>query len=101
MIIYNVTVKVDLSIHDDWFAWMKAIHIPEVMATGFFTEKKFCRLLLQDESDGITYTIQYFCKNMSDLQKYQGAYAPALQAKVIDRYQDKTLAFRTLMETIE
>ena len=101
MIIYNVSVKVDLEIHDDWFTWMKDIHIPEVMDTGLFTEKKFCRLLLQDESEGITYTIQYFCKNMSDIQKYQGQHAPALKAKHIERYSDKALAFRTIMETID
>ena len=47
MIIYNVTVSlVDQSIHQDWLKWMKEIHIPEVMDTGFFLDNKICRLLV-------------------------------------------------------
>ncbi len=101
MIVYNVTVKVARDIHDDWVAWMKGVHIPEVMDTGLFTEKKFCRLLLQDDSDGFTYTIQYFCQSLGDLQKYQGIHAPDLKAKHQDRYGDKALSFRTVLEVID
>ena len=36
MIVYNVTVNIDKNIVDDWLTWMKEIHIPEVMKTGFF-----------------------------------------------------------------
>jgi hypothetical protein len=36
MIVYNVTVKVNTEVHDEWFAWMKETHIPEVMKTGLF-----------------------------------------------------------------
>ncbi|MEO8448027.1 MAG: DUF4286 family protein, partial [bacterium] len=28
MILYNVTVNVDDSVHDEWLEWMKTIHIP-------------------------------------------------------------------------
>ena len=62
MILYNVTVSlVDQSIHQDWLKWMKEIHIPEVMDTGYFLDNKICRLLVEDE---ITYAIQYACKDM-------------------------------------
>lgn len=33
MIVYSVTVNIDSSIHEDWLAWMKSKHIPDVMAT--------------------------------------------------------------------
>ena len=37
MIIYNITVSIiDQNIHQNWLKWMKEIHIPEVMDTGFF-----------------------------------------------------------------
>ena len=69
MIIYNVTVSlVDQSIHQDWLKWMKEIHIPEVMDTGYFLDNKICRLLVEDE---ITYAIQYTCKDMDTLNEYQ------------------------------
>ena len=38
----------------------KEEHIPEVMSSGQFSDYKFFRLLEQDETDGVTYIIQYF-----------------------------------------
>lgn len=40
MILYNVTVKIDLDVHDLWLRWMKEEHIPRVMETGCFVESK-------------------------------------------------------------
>ncbi len=100
MIIYNVTVKIDLEVHDDWIHWMKTTHVPDVINTGLFSECKICRLLSVDESDGITYAFQYFCKDMASLEKYQQAHATKLQKDHTERYKDKFVAFRTLMEVL-
>lgn len=97
MIIYNVTVSIDESIHQDWLKWMKEIHIPEVMETGFFLENKVCRLMVDDE---ITYAIQYTCENIDKLNEYQEKYAPKLQEKHTNRYRGKFGAFRTLLEIV-
>jgi len=48
MIVYNVTIKVDPQIEKDWIKWQKSENIPEIMATGLFSEYKFYRLLEQD-----------------------------------------------------
>ncbi|MFN7266562.1 MAG: DUF4286 family protein, partial [Bacteroidota bacterium] len=32
MILYNVTLTIDMAIHDDWVRWMKDQHIPDVMS---------------------------------------------------------------------
>ena len=45
MYIYNVTIKLEHSIHEEWVRWMKEKHIPEVMKTACFTDYKFVRLL--------------------------------------------------------
>ena len=100
MILYNVTVKVEHSVHDDWLEWMQAVHIPDVLATGLFTEYKLCRLLGVDESDGTTYAVQYFCPGMPAFQQYQQQHAARLQKEHSDRYKDKYVAFRTLMEVL-
>ncbi len=100
MILYNVTVKVDHDIHDDWLKWMKAIHIPDIMDTGLFEEYKICKLLLTDDTDGVTYAIQYFCKDMATLEHYQQNFAPTLQKEHTDRYKNKFVAFRTLLKVV-
>jgi hypothetical protein len=97
MIIYNVTVNIDDRVRDDWKDWMLSVHIPEVMDTGFFTEYKFCRLM-NEEPQGTTFAIQYFCPSMKRLQQYLDDFAPDLQKSHTERYKDKFVAFRTFLE---
>ena len=99
MIIYNVTVKIDHEKHDDWVAWMKDVHIPEVMETGMFTDHVFTRVVMEDE-DGTNYSIQYFCDSMAQLEEYQEKYSSALQDKHTIRYKGHFVAFRTLLERV-
>lgn len=100
MIVYNVTIKIEPGIHDDWMAWMKDKHIPEVMETGYFFDHKMYRLLELNEADGITYAIQYFCDSFENYMQYQKERAPALQEEHTARYKDKFVAFRTLMRAV-
>lgn len=99
-ILYNVTIKIDHDIHHAWLRWMKRIHIPEVMRTGMFMEYKICRLLGVDETDGITYAVQYLCPNMTTFQLYQEQHAYVLQKAHSERYEGKFVAFRTLMKVV-
>ncbi len=99
MILYNVTTKIIPEINDDWLKWMKEVHIPDVMNTGHFLEHKLCRLLI-DEEDGITYAIQYACKDMNTLQEYQSNHAPALRKDYKKRYEGKYVIFRSVMEVL-
>lgn len=100
MIIYNVTVKVDPGIQTEWLEWMKSEHIPRVMNSGMFLEYKISRILEQDETDGVTYAIQYLCNSMDQFETYRQEFAPALQQEHLDKYKDKFVAFRTVMEVI-
>ena len=99
MLIYNVTVKVEHEIHEEWFNWMKTIHIPDVMATACFVKNAIYRIQT-DETDGISYAIQYFCENEKALNDYQQKFAHQLQKEHLERYQDKFVAFRTLLEEV-
>ena len=101
MIIYNVTVNVEDDVHTDWIAWMKEIHIPEVMNTGYFLENKIAKVLsTQEDETGHTYAIQYTCNSMNDLDEYQEKCAPKLQEDHTNRYAGKFVAFRTLLEVV-
>ena len=59
MIIYNVTINVDESIHDEWISWMQEVHIPEVLATGKFMKALMSRVLVKEDLGGVTYSVQY------------------------------------------
>lgn len=101
MIIYNVTLNIEDSAHDNWLTWMKETHIPDVMSTGLFTGYTFAKLLSKQEDEtGTTYVIQYQAKSMAEYERYQSAFAPALQAETRKLFEGKFVAFRTLMETV-
>jgi hypothetical protein len=100
MILYNITINVSPDIEQDFISWMKTIHIPEVLETGIFHDHKFFRLI-HDTDDGSTnYCIQYFTENLKMMMEYERKHAASLQAKTQERYQDKAIAFRSLLETI-
>lgn len=101
MIIYNVTINIEDEIHDEWLAWMKETHIPQVMHTGMFVDHSFSRLLSrQDDETGTTYVIQYLANDMAHYEKYIREFAPALQNETIRKFGNKFIAFRTLMEKV-
>ncbi len=100
MIIYNVTVNVDDSIHDEWLNWIK-IHIPQVLSTGKFTEAKLTKVLVEEEMGGQTYSIQYRAKSRKDLEAYYKDHADRLRQEGLKLFADKSLAFRTELEVID
>jgi hypothetical protein len=101
MIIYNVTIKVEWSIAEDWENWMRNTHIPEVLQTGCFDKHQLVRLLEVDETDGPTYAAQYYAPNLTSYDYYLQHHAPALQKKSTDLWGQKCLDFRSLMQIID
>ena len=99
MIVYNVTVNIDDDVHYEWLRWMKEVHIPDVMKTGYFLENRMYKLLVE-EASGTSYSIQYTCSNMENYQAYQRNDAPRLQKDHADKYANKFVAFRTLLEVV-
>lgn len=100
MYIYNVTLKVAIDRADEWLQWMRSEHIPEVIATGFFTGHKLNRLLDDGDLEGITFVVQYDLATIDDFLAYKQKFAPELQRKHIEKFGDDVFAFRTLMEVI-
>lgn len=58
-IVYNVTLIIDHSVHEEWLQWMKEEHIPEVLATGKFLDNKMMKIMEDHNPDGVSYAIQY------------------------------------------
>ena len=102
MILYNVTVKIAVEVEADWLQWMREVHIPEVMATGIFEHSRLARLLHPEDEDplGSTYSIQYTAPSMERLNFYFEQHAPALQKAHTERYKDRFVAFRSILEQI-
>ena len=63
MLVYNVTVKVDHQIAEEWLDWMRTIHIPNVLATGAFNKCRLSKLDMKEDDEegiGVSLTIEHF-----------------------------------------
>jgi hypothetical protein len=100
MIIYNVTIKIDLDVHDLWLRWMKEEHIARVLETGCFDDAKIFRVLEENTTDGITYAIQYKTDSMSRYFDYKAQHAPRLQKEGAEMFPGKFSAFRTILKEV-
>ncbi len=100
MYIYNVTINIEEEINDEWMLWMKEIHIPEMLATNKFFEAKMCRVVIEEEMGGITYSIQYTTDSKALLDEYFKEDAERLRADGMKRFAGKFVAFRTELDVI-
>jgi phosphoribosylamine-glycine ligase len=100
MIIYNVTINIHESVHDQWMKWMQEKHIADVLATGKFTSARMVKVLVEEEMGGVTYSVQYTTDCKETLQRYYDEDAPRLREEGLRLFGDKMLAFRTELELI-
>jgi len=101
MYIYNVTIKVDHAIVREWLRWLKQEHIPEILATGCFTEATTLELLETVDDQGATFAVQYKTPRLEDYRSYLSKYAPELRQKGVEKWGNKFIAFRTFMKIVD
>ncbi|WBX76532.1 DUF4286 family protein [Tenacibaculum ovolyticum] len=99
MYIYNITINIDDSIHEEWLTWIKN-HVPDVLATGRFLSAKLTQVLVEEEMGGATYSIQYTAKTREDLDDYYKYDADKLRTDGLKKFGDKMLAFRTELRIV-
>ncbi|QTD36286.1 DUF4286 family protein [Polaribacter batillariae] len=98
MYIYNVTINIDESVHEEWLTWMET-HILEVLNTGKFISAKLTEVLVNEEMGGKTYSVQYTANTREDLDNYYQFDADKLRKKGL-KFADKMVAFRTELRVV-
>jgi len=100
MILYNITINIHESVHDQWMKWMQEKHIKDMLATGKFSAARMVKVLIEEEMGGTTYSVQFTTDSKETLQRYYDDDAPKLRAESASLFGDKMLAFRTELELI-
>ena len=98
-IIYSVTIAIQSDIESEWVAWMKDVHVPDVLQTGCFEQCRMYKLLDAEKVDP-TYVLQYHCRSREDYQRYRENFAPALQKEHSDRFGGRFRGSRQLLEEV-
>jgi len=99
MFLYNVTLILEDAAAEEWLQWMQDIHIPEVMATGLFVSNRLLKVV-DSPNEGVTYCTQYVVETLDNYNKYQETFAPALQAELNEKFKNRFVAYRSLMEFV-
>ena len=100
MFLYNVTVGIDKDAEVEWLEYMRETHIPAVLNTTLFFSHKLYRVLHDQDDGSISYSVQYFAKSIEDVQQYLEVFAPALIEEHRKRFNNRHVAFRTLLEEV-
>lgn len=100
MYIYNVTSNVDETVNEEWLNWMQTEYIPQMLATGKFSNARLTKVMVEEEMGGITYSVQYVTDSKAMLEKYFNEEAAAMQQAVIKKYGSKVVSFRTELELL-
>lgn len=105
MFVYNITIKVDNAILEEWIKWQKDEHIPDIMSTNLFDpdsyRDKFFRLLDQDDTEGQTFVFQYYTQVRRNYDQYIKKYASKFREKAVVKWGDAFFAFRSLMQSVQ
>ncbi len=101
MILYNVTIKVHSSIHNEWLVWLKEEHIKEIMQTECFSSFKILKLLEIDETEGPTYAVQYFAESKALYNIYIEKFSAEIRNHSFTKWGDKFIAFRSVMQIVD
>ncbi|GAB3010552.1 DUF4286 family protein [uncultured Cyclobacterium sp.] len=101
MVLYNVTINIDRDREEEFIAWMKQEYLSRVMQTGLFYEKRFFRLLQEDNGNGINFSAQFLAENLEDLEFFQERYAEVLSEILKEKFGSQFVSFRSVLESVD
>ncbi|PZR28063.1 MAG: DUF4286 domain-containing protein [Citrobacter freundii] len=100
-VIYNVTTKVAHSIADKWLQWMKEEYISRMLETGCFTKATILRMIEVDESEGLTYAVQYASPGKEEYNLYIERHAERMSRVALSKWGANIISFRSVLEVVD
>lgn len=100
MLIYNTSYLIDEEMKDNFCSWMKATFIPLLKETATFSTSHFCRVMVQSDDGGQTYSLQLFFKTREQFEKYINNFEPKTKAVFSAKFRNQVPSFSSLLEEI-
>nr|WP_317630991.1 DUF4286 family protein [uncultured Flavobacterium sp.] len=101
MIIYNVTMNIDETVHEQWMNWMKNSFIKQMMQTPYFKSARMVKVLVNEEMGGLTYSTQFETDSTDTLAKFYANEHDILLGEGYKLFADKMLIFATELAVLE
>ena len=93
MITYEVRIKINQNIENEWLEWMKTVHVPEVIATGMV---RSFQILKPQEGEAQRYHFHYHFESQSDYELYIQNHTAKLRESVLEKYDGQFEASRQI-----
>lgn len=100
MYLYNTTFKVELKINNDFLYFIKNEVYLELGSVATVADVSFFELLNVDASDGNTFCLHIYFKNLEDYNQYKITHENKLLNNIYHKYSDSVLFFSSLLKYI-
>lgn len=100
MLIFNTTLHLDDSVHDECLEYIKKTYIPRSLEHNLLEQPSLSRIESRYEESGLSYALQFKAKDMDMLNKWAEVIGDTLQEELTARYGNKVTGFVTLLEEI-
>ncbi len=100
MLIFNTTLHIDDSIHDDCLKYLREEYIPESLVGKLVGQPSLARIESRHEENGVSYAMQFKTQNIESLNKWIEETGGRLQKELTDKFGSKVSGFVTLLEEI-
>jgi len=101
MVLYVVNVSVKKEMQEEWLEWMKQVHIPNVINTGYFNKADIYTIILPAKGgDEISFSVQYQSESYEKFMSYTVKEAKRLQKEHKEKFGDRITVERIVFEKI-
>lgn len=100
MLIFNTTLHLDDSIHNECLIFLKERYIPQAISNKMLEQPTLARIEAQHEKHGVSYAMQFKTQNIDILNNWAATIGEKLSEELNNKFGNKVAGFVTLLEEI-
>lgn len=100
MLIFNTTLHLEDSVHDECLEFLKKVYIPRSLEGSFLEQPSLARIEKLHEESGVSYALQFKTSDIDTLNQWADEVGEFLQQQLTELFGNKVTGFATLLEEI-
>ncbi len=101
MLVYNTTYHADKTRKEEFVNWLRNEYIPQALQRDELSETKLCRVLAEDENDGMSISLQFHVHDLDTLSRWYEACGESLLNEMRRKFGNQVAGFSTLLEVLD
>ena len=100
MIIYNTTFHISDKVYAGFLKWIKEKHIPQMTASGCFSDARVSKVITEDAQEGTSVSVQLTAESMDAVAEWNEQHGDLFKMEIASLFSEEVLYFCTFMEII-